>query len=537
MRKHMTLVAVATIASAAMVAACGSSVSFPAGDTGTDTGGDWAGDTGGDTHGDTGGDPGSDTGTDWIVEDPPFEVQCPLSQIPTEQVIPLDVLVVVDDSRSMSEEQANLAENFPNLIREMLSPPIDPVTGRPDHFPVTDLHIGVVSTDMGTGGYTVETCPDPIDGDDGILQHAPNPALAGCAPAYPTYLSYDDDTAVEGDIERLATGFGCIATLGSGGCGFEQHFKAAARALENAALGGPNAGFLREGSVLAIVFVSDEEDCSVSDPAIFNTADPSLGHLNLRCYLHAEMVHAVETYLDAYLATHPIERLYVGAIVGVPADSSCEGAGDEIGGCLDHPMMNEEIDPVDPTRLRYVCSTATGNAMPARRFVTLAQDLGQHSMVGSICTDDFSPFVGELTGRLQSGIDESSWHPPDLQLIPRPGDPCHCDATCLMIEMMQDAMPCPLDRECYEADGPGTGCTRAEVDGVMRSLCVIPQAGSRLKGCVSSEPDDCESPGAVHVADGEGWYYVPTGEAGAQIAWNGDIRPTPGADLFIACCP
>ncbi len=40
------------------------------------------------------------------------------------EFVPIDVIVVVDNSRSMTEEQINLAEEFPALIRELLDPPI-----------------------------------------------------------------------------------------------------------------------------------------------------------------------------------------------------------------------------------------------------------------------------------------------------------------------------------------------------------------------------------------------------------------------------
>ncbi|MBW2262712.1 MAG: VWA domain-containing protein, partial [Deltaproteobacteria bacterium] len=37
----------------------------------------------------------------------------------------VDILVVVDNSRSMEEEQANLASNFPELIHTLLAPDVD----------------------------------------------------------------------------------------------------------------------------------------------------------------------------------------------------------------------------------------------------------------------------------------------------------------------------------------------------------------------------------------------------------------------------
>ena len=126
----------------------------------------------------------------------------------------VDILVVVDNSASMAAEQAMLRDAFPGLIMALL-------TGQE---PISDLHIGIISTDMGTGGYSVETCSDPVDGDDGILQNTPNPLVPSCASSYGTYLAYDEPTPNPTAIATMSTDFGCIATLGTDGCGFEQHF-------------------------------------------------------------------------------------------------------------------------------------------------------------------------------------------------------------------------------------------------------------------------------------------------------------------------
>jgi len=95
----------------------------------------------------------------------------------------MDILVVVDNQGSVAEQQANLATSFPSLLQSLLDPPLDPDTGSPEHVRITDLHVGVVSTDMGSGGYELVTCDDAIDGDDGVLQHTP--IYSWCEDAYP----------------------------------------------------------------------------------------------------------------------------------------------------------------------------------------------------------------------------------------------------------------------------------------------------------------------------------------------------------------
>ena len=68
----------------------------------------------------------------------------------------LDLLFVIDDSPSMADKQANLAANFPTFINVLNSAP----GGLPD------LHIGVVTTDVGTTGTEV-TGPGPAIGQLG----------------------------------------------------------------------------------------------------------------------------------------------------------------------------------------------------------------------------------------------------------------------------------------------------------------------------------------------------------------------------------
>jgi hypothetical protein len=79
----------------------------------------------------------------------------------------------------------------------------------------------------------------------------------------------------------LATVFGQMATVGAAGCGFEQPLRAMKAAL------GPNpanSGFLRPDALLAVVFLTDEDDCSMKDPAILGPESPALGPLqSFRC--------------------------------------------------------------------------------------------------------------------------------------------------------------------------------------------------------------------------------------------------------------
>ena len=61
--------------------------------------------------------------------------------------------------------------------------------------------------------------------------------------------------------------FTCIAALGEGGCGFEHTFASVLRALGADGQGSApfeNQGFLRPDAYLAIVLVTNEDDCSAT---------------------------------------------------------------------------------------------------------------------------------------------------------------------------------------------------------------------------------------------------------------------------------
>ncbi|HTM20498.1 MAG TPA: hypothetical protein VL172_08325, partial [Kofleriaceae bacterium] len=124
----------------------------------------------------------------------------------------LDLLFVIDNSRSMTPEQDSLAVNFYRLIDALESLP----TGLPN------LHIGVISTDMGAG----ESCNT---NDGGRLQVTPR--VAGCAPPGPEPYIVDIG-GVRNYSGTLADTFSCIARLGPNGCGFEQTLSSLRAALD-----------------------------------------------------------------------------------------------------------------------------------------------------------------------------------------------------------------------------------------------------------------------------------------------------------------
>lgn len=310
----------------------------------------------------------------------------------------LDLLFMVDDSNSMAQEQANLTQNFGRLVDALVRPPDRNDDGYPDWEPLEDLHVGVVSSDVGTGGHVVQTCDDPAAGDDGALQHAGNTRLEGCREDYPAYL--------EGPGDDMADEFTCVATLGTGGCGFEQQLESVRRALVDRR-DGPNAGFLRDDTALAIVMVTDEDDCSAADASIFDPQRDDLGIMNLRCHRYPDLVTPTDTFVDALLSLRQNpQRLTVAAITGVPRDLLV-GVGPvfeaaDFDAILAAPGMQFVVDG---ERLVPSCDVAgLGEAVPPRRIVQVLRDIAAASpgsaYLGSICSPDWTDTVEGLAASI-----------------------------------------------------------------------------------------------------------------------------------------
>lgn len=132
---------------------------------------------------------------------------------PTE----VDILLVVDNSCSMQDEQNELAQGFDRFV---------------EYFELADVdyHIGVTTTDMEADGGALQT-------SDGIRFITP-------------------------DTEDAADVFQDLVQVGIAGWPWEKGLATAAHALSDDLAEGANAGFLRDDALLSVIFISDEEDAS-----------------------------------------------------------------------------------------------------------------------------------------------------------------------------------------------------------------------------------------------------------------------------------
>ncbi|MBW2462719.1 MAG: hypothetical protein JRH11_13800 [Deltaproteobacteria bacterium] len=347
-----------------------------------------------------------------------------VEKVRVSSVDKVDLLFMIDNSNSMTEEQVSLAQQLPHLIEVLASGDQDG-DGVEDFPAVRDLNVGVITSDMGTGGFGVPTCSEPNFGDDGALRSTGNTAIAGCPGMFSTgFLNYVPATATTTPSE-FAMDVSCIAVVGTGGCGFEQQLEATLKAVTSSGqppvgrfdgtfnmgttghADGANGGFIRPDSLLAIIEVTDEEDCSALDPELFNpTSSIYTGDLNLRCFQFPGAVQPTGRYVDGLLASRITPDLLVYAIIaGVPTDAvPAPGADPNFDAILAHPDMVEQIDPDMMTRLKPSCNVAgRGLAFPPRRMVQVAKELsaaGAGGIVQSICQADFTPALDAIIAKI-----------------------------------------------------------------------------------------------------------------------------------------
>jgi hypothetical protein len=236
----------------------------------------------------------------------------------------VDVLFMIDNSPTMQNEQAALQAAFPMFYTVL--------ENRLERIP--DLHIGVITPDLGIGSYTTVLYCQTVGGDGGRLGIAAGADLADTCLGPEQHYMVDIEPQVctinrdangqcaaddceQSDCDAMEMGsealtlttdgngcprcrnfsgapdaaFSCISDVGVEGCGFEQPLEAMKQSLDMNVVPANN-GFLRPDALLAVVLVTDEDDCSASEPNVIfnpdpdlNTIDSSLGFLNsFRCF-------------------------------------------------------------------------------------------------------------------------------------------------------------------------------------------------------------------------------------------------------------
>ncbi len=233
----------------------------------------------------------------------------------------MDILFVIDDSGSMGEEQSNLATNFPKFVSVLDS--IKTGAG-------TSLDYRVAVTTTGKSySLTVFGLPVPPEkGDDGKFRN-------NCGGSK-RWL----------ERSEAAASFPCRARVGTNGPSEEMPLECMKLGLVDRMADNTNIGFLRDDALLAVVFLTDEDDCSIKANQITESI-PSV------CETGAEKPESYVAVLDAVKGDRG--RWATAVIAG-----------------------------------KTKCTSSFGDAAEAKRLGQFVAATGKNAVFSSICDGDLS---------------------------------------------------------------------------------------------------------------------------------------------------
>lgn len=278
--------------------------------------------------------------------DRPLEPQSPrttttiVERLTQSSVDKIDILLAIDNSRSMADKQLVLQQAVPDLVEGLVNPicvdpesdlplgetPADPAADCPSQGAVRefdailDIHIGVITSSL--GGHGSKSCPDtqteeacggsthPTNNDKGHLlsrsDACTGAAVDGLYNNKP-FLAWDPeakyDPAGQADKGALITSLRDLVTgAGQIGCGYESQLESIYRFLadpnpyETISTNADGAivkegtdnellsqrkDFLRANSLLAVIMLTDENDCSIREYSTFWLAARTDGQYHL----------------------------------------------------------------------------------------------------------------------------------------------------------------------------------------------------------------------------------------------------------------
>jgi hypothetical protein len=266
------------------------------------------------------------------------------------------------------------------------------------------------------------------------------------------------------------------------GCGYERGLaplKGALDALEN----NYNVGFLRDDAMLAVIVISDEEDCGeVGDVEEFTSA---MGKI---CYYAAkgvgpdgETVHPEDPQQRSYSLT-PVEEYYdflvndvkngrkdlvkFAAIVGITDVSDPSSTS------IEYQQNSQGRWDIVPACSTPGCTGDYCDALPGTRYIKLAEKFGDNGYVDTICQSNFYETMGGVADLIKC--------PRVFKLREKPLDPdlagilinnkevprysCSIEGQQLPCDIWGDQ--CPAGSECVETwrycpkddPNPSPGC-------------------------------------------------------------------------------
>jgi hypothetical protein len=334
-----------------------------------------------------------------------------LTAFPHSESRDVDILFVVDDAPGSGPLQAKLVAGVADFVSVLAALP----GGLPN------VHLAVVSSDLGAGRFSADDVPGcRHGGDEGLFQNEPRGACARTGLASGArFISNVEGQANYDPAMSLADVLGCLTTLGDSGCGFAHPLGSALRALGADGAPAPveNAGFLRPSAYLAVILVTDEDDCSAPqdsdlfDPTSRFVSDP-LGPLtSYRCNEFGHLCggtkppRTMAATLTSCASAEDGRLLRVADVVSA-LNALKSDANMILAGAITGPPMPYVVqltspalsgDPSPWPAIAPSCAVAGGeHAAPAVRIEQWVYAFGHNGAFETICGDGFSAPLQEI---------------------------------------------------------------------------------------------------------------------------------------------
>lgn len=376
------------------------------------------------------------------------------------------------------------------------------------------------------------------------------------------------------DIEKLRKDFACMSFVGTRGSGFEEGLQAAARAVSPVLTGGPkenpyegatvrdrleqrsvevvdganqpNHGLIRAGAKTAVLFLTDENDCSHPSDATRELADLDVDRrrrcLNSTCYFETKkpadenlLIPAKTLYRRFTQNLEASERegdlgerqLIFGSIHGIP---------DEYTGEIRQTCTRSQREQLREDL--KVCTTDRGSAFSGDRyadFLSRADSNGQTVIpsdptTGYMCKSDMSQPVRELAKKVRRESRTTCLENPPIRCDTSKGAAVDCPPFEYSVRPMKTCAPWAdgegsPDGFCRSAVRvqmtPTAGRTFAELEGdaaqTAQQLCLPETLGGPPDGACLIRRDFYE------------WGPCPENpESATELRWNTELVPEPG---------
>ena len=500
----------------------------------------------------------------------------------------VDILFVIDNSGSMGEEQAILAANVASFIQVLEADDVE-----------ADYRIGITTTDMGNpwcpadsttpeqGRLVMSSCKNRLadflfSGTVDVQDLACNDICSltdAELEILPTTTAVDPDPKPRPWLERIAgkknipastntaDAFACFGPQGVNGCGYESQLESMYFSLVRARTETEESyGFMRDNAILAVIFLTDEEDCSYNtewaeifdsdgnqvfwsdpsadlptsalcwnagvvcqgDPSSYDICDPVNKGVNGELDVDDEeaVLRPVSRYVNLVegielekQALDPSQEVIVALIGGVDASGvpyyadSPDPEFQELFGIGPGCEAPNPLDPENPIQ-----------AIPPVRLRDMTKAFTENNMF-SICESDYSPALEAVADRIRTQIQPACF--PSCVADSDPGTEL-VDASCTVSQVPGGPIPeCLRDENGYVIDNETNDLAMPTADDNVCYALRTDKAG------LTADPADDMSEECIDANfnlefEIERRIGFP-GTEGATLSADCDLSPTPAA--------